>query len=194
MNPGLRLAQSMGCAWQRNSRFVVEELAHFNEEIDHLLDELMQTLGVTTYRSAAILNWKFLGRPQGKHFVLAVRDAHGALRGYAAVKMMRRGDVRWGEITDVLAPPNEPEIFRTLLRASVRRCLSFDADFVRFRCSHPAQTALLRPPFWVRRNRPVIDDVLYWSRHADVIQAVKEGPFHLTSVVSDRTDHGRDEF
>ena len=193
-DPAFRLSQFAGCALHRSPRVVVADMTAFDAEADRLIDELSPLQGVTTYRSAATLNWKFRDRLAGKHFLLAARAAGGVLRGYAAVKLMRRGGVRWGEITDLLAHPAESHVFQTLLSVAVQRCGAFDADFLRLRCSHPSQTALLRPPFWIRRNRPVIDDLLYFTRDQELAGELARTPWHLTSVVSDRTDHGRDEW
>lgn len=65
---------------------------------------------------------------------------------------------------------------------------------VRLRCSHPSQTALLRPPFWFRRNRHVIDDVLFYTKDQDLAGRLSQESWHATSLASDRTDHGRDEW
>lgn len=193
-NPAFGLAQLAGCMWRPNSEVHVDAVNEFGAGTDELLQELTPALGISTYRSAAVLQWKFFGRPGGKHFVVAARDARGGLRGYAAVKLMRRGDVVWGEIADLMAHPEEPAVFQSLLRTAVKRCREHHTDFVRFRCSHPAQLALVGPPFWIRRNRHVIDDVLYFTRDRELARALAELPWHLTSVVSDRTDHGRDEW
>ena len=194
VNPGLRLVQRAGSAWYRDPDVSLEEVDRFDGATDELMESLLPGLGVTTFRSADLLNWKFVERPQGRHVTIAARAPGGGLRGYAVMKVMRRGTVVWAEIADILASPAEPHVFLSLLAGCVRRSLDFGADFVRLRCSHPSQTALLRPPFWIRHNRHVIDDVIFYTTDAWLAKQLVEHPWHLTTLVSDRTDHGRDEW
>ncbi|MBL8214968.1 MAG: GNAT family N-acetyltransferase [Bryobacterales bacterium] len=178
-------------AWlRRDPGIAIESWDVFPNEVDSLLADLLPVSGIAPFRSAALLNWKFRGRPAGRHFLLGARRS-GALLGYAAVKLMRRGEARWAELVDLVAPPQEPAVFHSLLAETVRRS---GKDFVRFRCSHHSQTTHLGRPFWIRHNRDVVDDVFYSAKDAGVSQQLAQAEWDLTSLVSDRTDHGRDEW
>ena len=97
---------------------------------------------------------------------------------------MRRGEARWAEVVDYLGDP------RGVTAEVVREALRLRLDFVRLRCSLPEHRAALRSPFWIAHNRPVIDDLLIYSKDARLQETLAAGRWHLTSIVSDRTDHG----
>jgi len=156
-----------------------------------LEERLRPLFGVTTDRTAGVLDWKFSNRPHGSHFFVALRAPE--LEAMAAVKVMGRGRARWAEVVDYLCDPSDGERFQKLMGSVVRASLELDLDFVRLRASAKAHLATLRKPLWVVRNRPVIDDLLVYSRDKQLVDELCASPWHLTTIVSDRTDHGADE-
>ncbi len=182
--------QHANAKWWRDTRVSIETWDAFPDAVDGLLAAVLPGGGVVPFRSAALLNWKFCLRPSGRHFLLGARRA-GSLLGYAAVKWMRRGTARWAELVDLVASPQEPAVFASLLAETVLRA---GTDFVRFRCSRQDQTERLRKPFWIRHNRDAVDDVFYSAKDPTVARHLAQSEWDLTSLVSDRTDHGRDEW
>jgi len=177
-------------------RFEFTLLHRFGDEVDRLAERVIPSLKVTSYRSANYLNWKFNQRPQGTHFVITARHNGGSdIQGYAAVKIMdRRPHARWAEVVDFLLEPGDSNVFAALMHQIAERTRQWDVDFLRLRCSLPEHGARLRAPFWIRRNRPVIDGTFFRAEDAQLARYLTEEPWHLTSLVSDRTDHGADEF
>jgi len=167
---------------------VTEEIPAGTAELEA---RLRPHFGVTTDRTAGVLDWKFTNRPHGNHFFVALRTQE--LQAMAAVKVMARGQARWAEVVDYLCDPSDGDRFQGLMGSVVRASLGLDLDFVRLRASVKAHLAALRKPLWVVRNRPVIDDLLIYSRDKQLVDELCASPWHLTTIVSDRTDHGADE-
>ncbi len=176
--------------------FELSRLDRFGEETDDLIERALPSLPVTSHRSSLFLNWKFHQRPQGTHFAIAARrSGRPRIDGYMAVKIMeRQPHARWGEIVDFLAEPGDSSVFRSLLDQATNIALEADVDFLRLRCSLREHRDLLRAPYWIHRNRPVIDGTFFRTEDAHLSRYLAEAPWHLTSLVSDRTDHGADEF
>jgi hypothetical protein len=172
-----------------------EHLNFFGTETDELIARLKPSFPVTPFRSAASLNWKFNQRPLGKHFVItARRKGHAGIDGYMAVKEMERPDrAHWAEVVDFLTARYDHAAMEGLIDRAEKEAAAAGVDFVRLRCSLPEHHGLLKAPFWVRRDREVFDGTFFRAENADLTRHLEEAPWHLTSLVSDRTDHGSDE-
>jgi hypothetical protein len=173
-----------------------EACESFGAEIDSLVERVLPSLAVTSFRSSNYLNWKFTQRPLGTHFAItARRRGRAQVEGYMVTKIMcRRPHGRWAEVVDFLVDPQDGPVFDALLDQTLRQAFSLDVDFVRLRCSLPQHHRRLRAPFWITRNRPVIDGTFFRTQDAELRRTLAEAPWHLTSLVSDRTDHGADEY
>jgi hypothetical protein len=176
--------------------FEFDRLDRFGDESDDLIERVLPSLPATSHRSPPYLNWKFNQRPEGTHFAIAARrKGRSRIEGYMAVKIMeRRPHARWAEIVDFLTDPGDPTVFAGLLGQVTRQALEADVDFLRLRCSLKEHRNLLKSPFWIHHNRPVIDGTFFRTEDAELSRYLAEAPWHLTSLVSDRTDHGADEF
>lgn len=171
----------------------VEEIARFESDWDADIARLTERLGVTEYRSAGLLNWKFVDRPIGRHRIFVLRSGE-RLRGMIVLKwMMRRSVARWVDIADYLVDPDDSVGFRQLVNACLTIACQSRIDFVRFRLSHPAHTELLRQPIWVDHTRPINDDVFAYSADEHILATLESAPWHLTALASDRSETGRDE-
>lgn len=190
--------QSAGRMWHRMHAhsFEFDRLDHFGEETRDLIERVLPSIPVTSHRSSPYLNWKFNQRPAGTHFVVtARRKGASQIDGYIAVKIMERSPyARWAEIVDFLTAPNDSRVFEALLYEATRHALKVDVDFLRLRCSLQEQQALLKSPFWIRRDRPVIDGTFFRAEDAELNRYFATEGWHLTSLVSDRADQGCDEF
>jgi len=187
--------QSARRAWRLpfTAEFEFHRLDYFGNETNDLIERLAPTFSVTSFRSSAYLNWKFNQRPEGTHFIVAARRGRGpGIDGYMTIKIMERPPhARWAEIVDFLG---EPRAIDSLLDQAAKWVSQYDVDFLRLRCSLSGHRELLRGPFWIRRNRPVIDGTFFRTEDAELARYLAKEPWHLTSLVSDRTDHGADEF
>jgi hypothetical protein len=174
----------------------VEEVSEAPEGLAEIVEACCAEGLITTQRDSSLLSWKLRDRPEGRHVILTARSlADGALRGYMAVKnMMRPGAATWAEVVDYVVKPQDSAAFHGLINGVQERARSLDLDFVRFRCSLPAHTSALRALAWIDRTRPVIDDVFAYAKKPDLRKALADGKWHLTAIVSDRADYGKDEW
>jgi hypothetical protein len=173
----------------------VHEVVRFESAWDADIRRLLEVCGVTEDRSVALLNWRFVERPLGRHriFVLPSRDE--GVRGMMALKWMARAPVaRWLEVADYLVAPDDGAGFRRLADHVVAVAAASGLDFVRFRVSHPTHVGLLRRPVWLDHTRPINDDVFVFTREHDLLTALRSSPWHLTALASDRNETGRDEW
>lgn len=173
---------------------VVEEVTRFDPAWDEDIARLVDQCGVTEFRNAALLNWKFVDRPVGRHRILIIRAKPDGLRGVIVLKFMARPSIaRWLDTADYLVAPDDAAGFRCLARAALNVAGESRVDFVRLRQSHPAHVGLLRPPVWVDYTRPINDDVFVFAADRQVLAQLESEPWHLTALASDRNETGRDE-
>lgn len=151
---------------------------------------------IITCRDPAILDWKFSARPAGRHVILHARArATGEIRGYLTAKlMMRPGVASWADVVDYVVYPGDMSTFQALVRGVQQKAAALDLDFVRCRCSLAAHTSALARTGWIDRTRRCIDDVFVTAKSPEVSAALEAGQWHLTALVSDRSDYGRDEW
>ncbi|RME29355.1 MAG: GNAT family N-acetyltransferase, partial [Deltaproteobacteria bacterium] len=138
----------------------VELLPAVPDAADGLFHRLRELLAPTPVFDAAALRWKLEARPCGRHELLGLPGAGGQLRGLAVLKLRRRpGVAGWGEVAAILVHPEDGPGFHRLLGGVEERAHRHDLDFLRLRCSVPALQRRLRPPWWLRRDRPPITDL-----------------------------------
>ena len=181
-------------ALRRASTGRVDEVAQFDPASDRELLALTESYAITEFRSAALLNWKFVDRPVGRHRILTLRSSAGGLSGLLVLKYMERPAVaRWIEVADYLVAPDDAAGFRNLMDACLTIAAEERVDFVRVRLSHAGHISQLRRPTWIDYTRPFNDDVFVYSREPELLASAERGPWHLTALASDRSETGRDE-
>jgi len=174
---------------------VVRQIEKFDSQADALFERAAESSGITTYRRADQFDWKFNRRPLGRHLALAAAESHkpDELCGLLVAKVMqRRGVASWLEIVDYVVCENDAGMFLRLLSEAIQR--TAEIDFVRCRFSNPQHQAALSKRGWLRRTLPVADALFVWSDDAALKTRLEVGPWHLTSLVSDRADYGRDDW
>ena len=190
--PLARRAASIALGHRSTAR--VEEVAQFDPASDRQLLSLTERYAITEFRSAALLNWKFVDRPIGRHRILTLRSSARDLNGMLVLKQMERAGVaRWIEVADYLVAPDDAAAFRSLMDACLAIAAQERVDFVRMRLSHADHVSHLRRPAWFDYTRPFNDDVFVYSREPELLASAERGPWHLTALASDRSETGRDE-
>jgi hypothetical protein len=171
----------------------IEQVTRFDPDWDADIHALTARLGITEYRSAAVLNWRFVDRPIGTHRIVVMRSRRG-LRGMMVVRWMTRpGIARWVDVVDYLVDPDDHTGFDRLTGAALAIAGESSVDFVRFRLSHPSHTELLRRPLWIDHTRPMNDDLFAFSGDQALVATLESSKWHLTALASDRCETGRDE-
>jgi hypothetical protein len=174
---------------------LVDEVKCFDPSWDSDIAALLDRCGVTQFRSAALLNWKFVERPIGHHQIFVLRNSNGGLRGMLVVKWMAQtGVASWVEIVDYLVAPEDIAGFQELVRRATITTVAHGFDFVRFRLSRPEHLAVLVPPFWIDHQRLEDDSVFAFSHDKSLLDALGSSPWHATALVAHRAEPGRDEW
>lgn len=172
-------------------------LRMFDGHFRDFVSETLPLVGVTPVRDDRVMTWKFTKRPVGHHVGwYAVEKQTGRWQGYLVAKKMCRGSTaRWLEIADYLVTPGHIGIFRGLVNHAVNYALKTRLDFIRFRLSIDRHKECLRKSCaWLKATQPVSDELFVYSANSELCQHLANGPWHLTSLVSDRCDYGRDEW
>ena len=174
----------------------ISEATSAPEDLEEIVSAHCEAGTITTARDPEYLKWKFEGRPVGKHILLSARQAGDRkLLGYLALKLMKRsGGATWTEVVDYLVYPEDTVAFPALLQHAQRLAIALNLDFMRCRCSLPAHIKSLAAAGWVNRTRPIIDDVFVYAKRPEIREALQNAPWHLTAIVSDRSDYGKDEW
>ena len=157
---GVRVRRSRGAG-----RFVFSLLSGgCGPEFSDLSAQYAHEHGFAVRRSAAYLNWRFLGNPFQRHEILTARDS-GRLLAYAVLAL----DAERPSIVDLFGPV-ESEVIGALLAAAVRqahgrRSRSLSVTLLD---SHPWQAALVAQGFHPRESFPVIFYAPYAAASGDV--------------------------
>ncbi|MCB0312548.1 MAG: hypothetical protein KDH84_04670, partial [Calditrichaeota bacterium] len=163
----------------------VSPLKRFNEEVEALNHRLHPQTGISTFKSAAYLNWKYIDRPYPRETVLAARK-NGRLSGYIIFSPTPyQKDSAVGIIIDLMADPADRRTITALIAAAVRwfRCRHFDS--VRCIFSHPALIAQFRKKlfFPTKGKAFMLGNLERAGVEADLLKDVKN--WHLTLGESD---------
>jgi hypothetical protein len=164
--------------------------------VQSLLEKSRLGSTITTGREPDYLLWKAFKRPVGTCWAWRVAgEARDPALGYVIAKPMSwPGVANWMEVVDLLAFPSDPDFLSALFHAVLREAARWSLDFIRVRCSLDEHRQWFRSHGWIRKTMPVSDDIFCYSRDSDLLERVRRGPWHFTSLVSDRADYGRDEW
>lgn len=167
---------------------ICEKLSKINGGVDAFLTQVAPQLGITPWRSADVYRWKLVARPESELQAWLARDrGTSAIRGVLAARLVERPELaRWLEIVDYVTLAEDRTAFMAMLCSAMEAGLTQKVDFLRLRLSRPEHLKLLPSPWWREQTLPVTDDVFAWSGDAALIGKLKEQPWHLTSLVSDR--------
>ena len=97
------------------------------DEVRELYDRAREPLFASQVRDTAFLRWRFLERPGVDYDMLFVRDAGGALLGYAAARIENDGGASSYGIVDWLVPEGDRPAGRALLDGLLSRASSHGA-------------------------------------------------------------------
>lgn len=163
----------------------VTPLQRFDEETEALNRRLHPKTGISTFKSAAYLNWKYLDRPYPRETVLAARR-DGRLSGYIIISPTPyQKDSAVGIIIDLMADPADRRTVTALIAAAVRWFRRRRFDSVRCIFSHPALVAQFRKKlfFPTEGKAFMLGNLDRAGVEADLLKDVKN--WHLTLGESD---------
>lgn len=91
----------------------------FDARFDVLWNAVKGAWPALCRRDAAVLNWRYRGRPDGEHRVLTLAGDEG-LRGYCVLRVFERGRRRRGKLLDLLTAPDDRQAQRALLAGALK--------------------------------------------------------------------------
>jgi hypothetical protein len=97
----------------------IERLARFDEQAKWLWDRCAPDWPASAIRDAAFLDWRLLDAPKKRCEVLAARDEHGILRGFAAWRRASFVLDDLAVLVDWCVPSSERDVGAALLAALV---------------------------------------------------------------------------
>ncbi len=138
----------------------LEPLAAFGPEYDDLWREASGSIACTIERDGAYMAWRYTRCPGQRPILVAARDPRGRLVGVGvAVRRVQLDDagrpvVGVGEVTEVIAPPERPDVARALLAGLVLLLDRERVEAVTAGCPR-------------RSLRPALKDVGFIERESD---------------------------
>ena len=178
---------------QNLSDVTCEAISEFTPELADFLQSVTPELGITTERTQAVYQWKFLDRPGDNLQAWLVRDSKTqAIRGVLCGRLAERAELaKWLEIVDLVTLPTDRNAFVALLATATAAGLEQQLDFLRLRLSRPEQEKHLPQPWWREHTLPVTDEVFAFSQEKPLLNQLANQPWYLSSIVSDRAEDGR---
>lgn len=134
----------------------VEEIEHFDDSFDDLLEKVAAVVPCIAEKDSAFLTWRHgPGSPQGPVKVIGVRSGQRLL-GYAILKIASSSGED-GYILDLMTLPGYRKVARALLRESVRYFRRQGMSIIRYRFADsptsPDAEDLLSMAFSYRKGR-----------------------------------------
>lgn len=114
---GLLVADALILPLNRK-RLPVADVARFDERFDRLSDALIGKTGISTYKTADYLNWKYVDRPYSRNKIFAT-ERDGELTGFIVLAPVLDVGYRRGTVLDLVADPDDTATLQTLARAAV---------------------------------------------------------------------------
>jgi hypothetical protein len=106
----------------------VSQVPSFDERIEAFWEKVKESYGILIVRDRQFLNWRYAPNPSRPYtFLMGEKDE--AIVGYAVLTIRQGGDIRTGEIVDILTI-DDIASEEALVRGALRWFLSRKADYV----------------------------------------------------------------
>jgi len=115
--------------WMRAASDVaIKEVDEFDSRFDELWQKRRSDYEIMIVRDTTYLDWRYLKNPAQKYKIFTA-ERNGVLEGFA-VACVKDENIRRGYIIDLLAPPGDTALIRSLIAHAVRYCAREKADTV----------------------------------------------------------------
>lgn len=91
----------------------------FDARFDELWEEALESHEAITLRNSAFLNWRYFHHPE-RDYVCLVAEAGSSLLGYLVLGQIERHGQLRGQILDVLARSDDPEVLESLFSSALQ--------------------------------------------------------------------------
>lgn len=106
----------------------IKKVSKFDERIDALWKIASESYGILMVRDRQFLNWRYVANPSHRYTIL-IGEKDGAIVGYTVLTMRQDGDIRTGEIADILTIKDRVAE-EAIVRGALQWFLSRKTDFV----------------------------------------------------------------
>ena len=117
----------------------IRTIQRFDSRFDELQREIGHKLGISSIKTSALLNWRYVDRPFSKSRIVCA-ERGGELTGFMVLAPNVKKDYPEGAIVDVVADPDDSASINALIREAVRHfrservysieCILTDRPFV----------------------------------------------------------------
>jgi hypothetical protein len=87
--------------------------------------------GITLVRNQLFLRWRFVRNPRLNYTFLLATDSRGDPLGYVVLANRLRGNLKLGEVVDVLVSPSHSDVAAVLLDAACQYFARKEVDAIR---------------------------------------------------------------
>jgi hypothetical protein len=93
---------------------------HFDKRFDDFW-ESAQKPSISIVKDSTYLNWRYIECPVVNYEVYCMETSQGEIRGVIVLQQIRRNEIDYGYIADIISKTGDNEIIRTLLSFAVHR-------------------------------------------------------------------------
>ena len=117
----------------RHSKWDVHEVKSFDNNFTALWEKVKDCYGITAWRDAEYLNWRYIAIPEVNYKIFCVSEyGDPNPSGYIVLKCEEEMGIKRGYIIDIIVQPNEKESFYALLARAVSFFREAEMDAVYF--------------------------------------------------------------
>jgi len=128
VNAGVRM-RDRRLTSQGETDVVIRQVARFDHAVDELWSALSSRFRAAVQRTSDYLNWKYVLQPYMDYELFTAARA-GRVCGYVILRRARPPESDSGVIADLLAPPEDTVVIRSLLAFAVEHFKQLNATFV----------------------------------------------------------------
>lgn len=141
----------------------VEVDPEIGDDFDRLWSSAAEEIPFVFVRDAAAVAWRYRDDPLIRHTILAVREASGALLGWAALCQVERGGVQVGKIMDLFcAPSRAADVVRSVMPAIIEQCKLRGVDIIAGKGLFPPIRSELRRYLYLTPPGHELPALLMW--------------------------------
>ena len=136
---------------RQSKQIKVTESDKFTPEMESLYESLQHNLGISTYKTREILNWKYVDGPKNDNLIL-VTHSQGKLTGYAVLNTSTNNmNLVTGMVLELIVSPNLKNEVRALMKGALKFFKKRNCDQVKCIMSHNHYHDILKEVGFIKR-------------------------------------------
>ncbi len=119
------------CRINRSSKYRVSDVKEFSQEIEDFYKLMAHKMGVASYKTAKMLNWKFVNGPSSGGHILVLKNINEVL-GFAVLsKSKNKDNHEVGYVMEFMVDPENSKAVRTLIKRIISYFASQNCDMLK---------------------------------------------------------------